>query len=94
MSFARIVFYPGGTQEQYEAIVAELGQAHASAPGRTLLAAGPTDGGWEMMMVWDSKEAFFAWATQHLGPAHERAGASGWQSPPQFTDFEPYHVLL
>lgn len=58
MGFGRIVFYPGGTQAQYQAVVDEIGPAHADAPGRTLLAAGATEDGWLMTMIWDSKESF------------------------------------
>ena len=93
MAFARLVFYPGGTEAQYRAVVDEIGSAHADAPGRTFLAAGPTEGGWEMAMVWDSKDAFQRWAAEHVGPAHQRAGARGWQSSPEIRDFETYHVL-
>jgi hypothetical protein len=28
-----------------------------------------------------------------VGPAHQRAGTRGWQSPPEIRDFETYHVL-
>lgn len=94
MAFGRLVFYPGGTQAQYEAVVDAIGPAHADAPGRTFLAAGATEGGWEMITVWESKDAFDRWATEHLGPAHQRVGARGWQSPPEIKDFEPFHVLM
>jgi hypothetical protein len=94
MTWGRLVFYPDGTQEQYEAVVAEIGDAHRNAPGRKFLAAGPTDGGWLMAMIWESQDDFQRWAAEHVGPAHARAGDRGWQSPPQATDFTPYHVYV
>ena len=93
MAWGRLVFYPGGTEEQYRAVVEEIGAAHADAPGRTFLAAGATNGGWLMAMVWESQEDFQRWAAEHVGPAHQRVGTRGWQSPPEITDFTPYHVL-
>jgi heme-degrading monooxygenase HmoA len=88
-----MVFYPGGTEEQYRAVIDEIGPAHSEAPGRQFLAAGATEGGWLMVMVWESQDDFQRWAAEHVGPAHERVGARGWQSPPEITDFTPYHVL-
>jgi heme-degrading monooxygenase HmoA len=46
-----------------------------------------------MITVWTSKAAFQRWAQEHIGPAHQRAGERGWQSPPETTDFETFHVL-
>ncbi len=93
MAWARLVTYPGGTREQYEAVIAELGPAHAGAPGRIFLTAGPSERGWQMFMVWDSQESFGRWAREHVGPAHERVGDRGWTSDPEVLDFETYHVL-
>ncbi|HEX6568206.1 MAG TPA: hypothetical protein VF015_03545 [Acidimicrobiales bacterium] len=93
MAWARLVFYPGGTQAQYEAVIGEIGEAHRQPPGRSYYAAGPAEGGWMMFMVWDSQDTFQRWAARHIGPAHERAGARGWRSDPVVTDFTPGHVL-
>ena len=41
MAWARLITYPGGTEEQYRAVVDEVGDAHANAPGRLFLTAGP-----------------------------------------------------
>jgi heme-degrading monooxygenase HmoA len=93
MAWARLVYYPGGTEEQYRAVVDEIGDAHANAPGRSYFAAGPAEGGWAMLMVWDSQEDFQQWAAEHVGPAHQRAGSRGWQTSPQTTDFSPIQVI-
>jgi hypothetical protein len=93
MAWGRLVFCPGGTEEQYRAVIEEIGDAHVDAPGRTYFAAGPSDGGWVMPTVWESQEHFQRWAAQHVGPAHEGAGRRGWQSAPQTTDFTPVHVV-
>jgi hypothetical protein len=56
-------------------------------------AAGPAEGGWAMLMVRNSQDDFQRWAEAHVGPAHQRAGSRGWQTPPQTTDFSPTHVI-
>ena len=93
MAWARLVTYPGGSEAQYAAVVEALGPAHSDAPGRTFLAAGASERGWQIFMVWDSKDAFQQWAGQHTGPAHERAGERGWQSPPEVLDFDVVQTL-
>lgn len=94
MAWARMVFYPGGTREQFEAVVSEIGEAIKEAPGRLYLASGPADGGWTILTVWESQAAFGAWAADHIGPAHLRAGDRGWQSEPQVTDFAPELIAV
>lgn len=93
MAFGRIVFYPGGTAAQYQAVIDEIGSAFTDAAERIFHAAGPTEGGWLMTTIWNSKEAFQRWAQEHVGPAHQRAGDRGWQSQPETTDFETFHVV-
>jgi hypothetical protein len=65
MAWGRLVFYPGGTEEQYRAVIEEIGAAHADAPGRMFLAAGGTDGGWLMAMVRETQEP-----SLNQGPSH------------------------
>jgi heme-degrading monooxygenase HmoA len=93
MAWARLVTYPGGTEEQYRAIQDALGDAHEHAEGRLFLTAGPSERGWQIFMVWESAQAFFAWARRYVGRAHERAGDRGWSSDPEMLDFETFHVL-
>ncbi len=93
MAWARLVTYEGGTEAQYRAVVEAIGEAHESPPGRIFLAAGPSENGWQIFVVWESKEAFQAWAAEHVGPAHGRVGDRGWQTEPQVLDFDTFHVL-
>ena len=58
-----------------ETVIDEIGDAHANAPGRSYFAAGPTEGGWAMLMVWNSQEEFQRWAAGYLGPAFPLVGA-------------------
>ncbi len=56
MAVAFIHEVPGLTQEQYEMVVREAKQA-GPAPGGLLHLAGPMDGGWRIIDVWESREA-------------------------------------
>lgn len=94
MAFARMVFYPGGTREQFEAVVGEIGGAINDAPGRIYFATGPAEGGWTILTVWESQDAFQTWSAEHVGPAHMRAGERGWQSAPEFSDFAPELIAV
>jgi hypothetical protein len=52
---------------------------------------GPTsDGGWRMVDVWESQEAFERFANELLIP---QARALGFPQPSKREFFEPFHVL-
>lgn len=93
MAWAHFVTYPGGTEAQYRAVKDELGSAHTDAPGRLFLTAGASERGWQIFMVWDSPESFQRWASEHLGPAHDRVGDRGWKAAPEVLDFETFDLL-
>lgn len=51
------------TPEQYDAVIRDLQTAGAGAPpGRLYHVAGPTDGGWRVVDVWESPAHFEAFA--------------------------------
>lgn len=50
--------FPGVNQEQYDGMHALAGSMAAEATGFVAHIAGPTDGGWYIIEVWDSKEEF------------------------------------
>jgi hypothetical protein len=82
MAFLITHFYEGGTAEQYEAV---LGAAHPGGKlpaGQTYHAAGPTDGGWLIVAVWDSREVFETFLHDTLLPALQ-SGSGGFAGPPQ-----------
>ena len=55
MAIGVIFEVPGATQQQYDGVNARLGQN--LSPGLLLHAAGPVDGGWVIVEVWESEEA-------------------------------------
>ena len=49
-------FWPGATEEQYRATVAAVHPAGGLPEGQRYHVAGPTEGGFLITAVWDSKE--------------------------------------
>ena len=88
MAFARIATFPNGTKEQYEYLGELMGQGVAQQPDRRLLASGPTDDGWTIIQIWESRDALEQFITEHLRPAMERAGDRGYPEPPVITDID------
>lgn len=57
MSYLITHFFDGGTQDQYDAIIAKAHPADGSLPpGQLHHFAGPTDGGFLVVALWESKE--------------------------------------
>jgi hypothetical protein len=56
MAYLITHFWPGATEDQYNATVAVVHPAGGLPEGQIYHAAGPTDGGILIAAVWDSKE--------------------------------------
>lgn len=56
MPYLMTHFWPGGTEEQYRANIAAVHPAEGLPEGQTFHAAGPTEGGFLISAVWDTKE--------------------------------------
>jgi hypothetical protein len=57
MAFLLTHFWPGGTDEQYRAMLAAVHPANGLPDGQVYHAAGPTQGGYLIAAVWDSKQS-------------------------------------
>lgn len=58
MSYLITHFFEGGTQEQYDALVAKAHPADGTLPpGQLHHFAGPTEGGFLVVALWDKKES-------------------------------------
>jgi hypothetical protein len=75
-------FYEGGTAEQYEAVLDVAHPAGGLPAGQVYHAAGPTDGGWLIAAVWDSKASFDQFLAETLMPKL-RDTKGGFAGPPQ-----------
>jgi hypothetical protein len=65
---------PGVTAEQDQAIVEALNLESDPPLGARMRLAGPSDSGWRVVSLWDSRESFEAFRNQRLAPALEMAG--------------------
>lgn len=56
MAYLLTHFWPGGTEEQYRATIAVVHPPNGLPDGQLHHAAGATEGGFLIAVVWDSKE--------------------------------------
>jgi len=89
MAVAFLVETPGGTQEQYDKVTEMLQISGKTFPGQIFHVAGPMEGGWRIVDVWESQEAFDNFLQTKLGPALQEAGG-----PPPQTKVWPVHNIL
>jgi hypothetical protein len=82
MAFLITHFYEGGTESQYRAVLEAAHPGGGLPPGQTYHAAGPTDGGWLIAAVWDSRAAFDTFLHDTLLPALQNV-QGGFAGPPQ-----------
>ena len=89
MAYGIVHHFPGGTQEQYEASLAAVHPSKDSLPdGQTYHAAGPSDGGWTIFAVHESKESWERFRDGTLMPRLQEGIEGGLAGPPQETAFE------
>lgn len=82
MAYLITHFYEGGTEDQYNAVVDAVHPAGGLPKGQTHHLAGPTDGGWLVAAVWDSKESSDRFVNETLLPALPKV-ENGFQGQPQ-----------
>jgi hypothetical protein len=77
----------GMTREQYDGMIEASGLADRLPPGQIFHAAGPMEGGWRVVDLWESREQFDSFAQETLAPM------MGGQAPePQEFDVHAYRV--
>ena len=69
MSYLQVHFWPGGTEEQYVAMIKVLHPQTGLPEGQRSHTSGPTEGGYLISVVWDSKEQSEAFMKNTLLPA-------------------------
>ena len=91
MAVAMVIDQPGGTREQYDQSVEKLRQRGVTPPvaGQLFHAAGPIDGAWRVMEVWESQEAADRFFREHLAAIFAEIGMTTDQMP----QFFPVHAL-
>lgn len=74
MAYLMTHFWPGGTEEQYRATLAAVHSGEGLPAGQTHHVAGPTEGGFLIVAVWDSKDSADRFMSGTLMPAMPVAG--------------------
>lgn len=82
MAFMITHFYEGGTEEQYQKVVGAVHPPGGLPAGQVYHSAGPTEGGYLVAAVWDSKDSFDSFVSDKLMPALTSL-EGGFAGPPQ-----------
>jgi len=94
MAYGIVHHFPGGTKEQYEASIAAVHPSRDSLPeGQIYHAAGPSDGGWTIIAVHDSRESWEKFRDGTLLPRMQQGIEGGFTSPPQETGVEVHNLV-
>lgn len=78
MPVAAIMDFAGGDAAAYDRVIERMGLDGTLAPGAIFHAAGPYEGGWRVIDVWEDRAAFGEFAETQIGP---HAGAEGFPEP-------------
>ena len=92
MAYGIVHQFAGGTKEQYEASIAAVHPGDGSLPeGQVFHAAGPSEGGWTIVAVHDSRESWERFRDSVLVPRMSQGIEGGFTAPPQETAFEVHN---
>ncbi|SRR5258708_872955 len=80
--------FPGGTVEQYDQVTERLNLGNKSPKGNLVHIAGPIEGGFRVVDVWESQEALNAFMGV-LGPVAQSVGIPA----PQVTIWPAHNML-
>ena len=88
MAYAITHHFPNGNEEQYQAALASVHPSDGSLPpGQTYHAAGPTEDGWMIVAVFNSKDDWERFRDEDLLPGLQNADGA-FEGQPQQTAFE------
>jgi hypothetical protein len=85
--------FAGGSQEQYEAVNAQMNVQAEPPDGLIFHAGGPIDGGWGVIDFWESREKFNAFLGSRLAQAIQELGDAALPGPPEIKEF-PVHSVV
>jgi len=93
MAYGVVHFFPGGTRDQYEASIKAVHPDRDTLPaGQIHHMAGPSQGGWTIVAIHESKASWEHFRNDVLMPRMQQGIAGGFASPPQETLFEVYNL--
>lgn len=85
MAFLRLAFFPGGTSQHWAAVRQAVGAIDVPR-ARRAFAAGPTEGGWQVMQLWDTREDLERFNHDVYLPAIDGLGDIGFPQAPLVRD--------
>lgn len=92
MAYGIVHFFPGGTKEQYEASIGAVHPSRSSLPkGQIFHAAGPSAGGWTVVVLHESKENWEEFRDEVLMPKLQQGVPGGFTTLPEEQAFEVYN---
>ena len=92
MAYGIVHHFPGGTKEQYEASLAAVHPSRDTLPdGQIFHAGGPSDGGWTIVAIHESKESWERFRDGILMPKMQAGIEGGFPTPPEESAFEVYN---
>ncbi len=95
MAYAIVHFFPGGTKQQYETSIAAIHPDRNTLPsGQIFHAAGPSNNGWTIVAVHESKESWEQFRDGTLMPRFQQGIKGGFTAMPQETAFEVSNLQL
>jgi hypothetical protein len=93
MAVAIVMDFPGGTLDQYDAVLASMGLVPGGPPpdGAIFHFVTRTDNGIRVIDVWETQEQFDKFAQEQIGPQTQKAGFAG---PPTMTVHEVHNYFV
>jgi hypothetical protein len=89
MAYGIIHHFPGGTLAQYEASIGAVHPSRDRLPqGQIFHAAGPSEGGFTIVAIHDSKASWESFRDNVLGPKLQAGVPGGFTSAPVETLFD------
>jgi hypothetical protein len=88
MAIAMLLEVPGGTQDQYDRVMDEL-RLEGMPEGGIAHIAAPMEGGWRVLDVWESREAFERFYDDRLA-----AAIASTDMPPAEPKFQELHNVI
>ena len=92
MAYMVTHFFEGGNKEQYEKVVAAARPSSGLVRGELCHSAGPTEGGWLVIGIWESKDALDAHVHNDLLPVLQKT-EGGLVGPPQERTAEVVNLI-
>ncbi len=94
MAIGLWIRFEGGTQDQYDAVNAEMGVEQNPPEGLIFHAGSPMEeGNWSVIDFWESREQFDRFQQERLGPAVQALGDKAPPNPPTIKEFPVYNYI-